>query len=388
MHYTFPTIETIDQVFPTVEGRKDFSVSVKEDYTVICYIMMADDTFPPIGGEHEHVAQIRRECRGIVFCNHTGKILRRPYHKFFNVGQVSEVAPSNVDLSKSHILLDKADGSMIAPFKTHRGQIVWGTKMCSEDFHERVEKFVACNPHYSNFVEHCIDFGMTPIFEYVAQTNRIVLEYEQEDLILTAIRENYSGRYVPFDEVGIPASITVIRSLPSYESVDKLLSYARDLSGIEGFVVRFDDGMMAKVKTEEYIKFHRAKEKILFDRHIVEMILDQSIDDVKSMLPPEDCDNLSVFESKFVMGVYAIVDKLIDIAVEIRFNGMTRKDFALAFKGDLTLRALIFTEWDSIFTGDINFFPELNRVILKHTNSNTNWESFRDRLLPGVVYNG
>ena len=48
MHYEFPIIRHINDVLPHVQENKSFIVAERDDYTVINYVMMGNDTFPPI----------------------------------------------------------------------------------------------------------------------------------------------------------------------------------------------------------------------------------------------------------------------------------------------------------------------------------------------------
>jgi hypothetical protein len=51
-----------------------------------------------------------RECRGIIFHKATGQMLARRLHKFFNINEMEETAPERLDMSRPHVLLEKADG--------------------------------------------------------------------------------------------------------------------------------------------------------------------------------------------------------------------------------------------------------------------------------------
>ena len=86
MNYKFPEIRTIDDVLPAIEGRKEFYVTDKGYYKVINYHVNLEDTFPEID-EQDPIPAVRRECRGIMFNTHSGRIIRRPFHKFFNLGE-------------------------------------------------------------------------------------------------------------------------------------------------------------------------------------------------------------------------------------------------------------------------------------------------------------
>lgn len=119
---SFPVITNISDVLGVIEGHKEFYVSDKGDYKVINYQVAFADTFPAIVSLGD---AIRRECRGIIFDN-DGEIIRRPYHKFFNFREKEET--STLELSRSHVVLEKLDGSMVAPFIVN-GEIIFGSKM-------------------------------------------------------------------------------------------------------------------------------------------------------------------------------------------------------------------------------------------------------------------
>ena len=205
MNYEFPLIRNISDVLPCIEGRDEFVVAEKEGYTVINYNVMMADTFPDVRtiivddiGVYSHHAALRRECRGIIFDSKTGDIIRRPFHKFFNVNEREETQDHVIDLSRPHRILEKLDGSMIAVF-AHEGKLIWGTKMVAQDFHELVEQFVKDSDiDYEGFCWELINSGHTPIFEWMHPQKRIVIDYGKEPtLTLTAIRNIVTGAYVP-----------------------------------------------------------------------------------------------------------------------------------------------------------------------------------------------
>ena len=138
------------------------------------------------------VAAVRRECRGIIFDTATGDIIRRPFHKFFNVNERDETQDHRVDLSRPHAILEKLDGSMIAPFLVN-GELIWGTKMGATDVAKPVEEFIKNNPQYLSFAEEAVHHGLTPIFEWCSRKQRIVLDYKEDQLVLTAMRNQITG---------------------------------------------------------------------------------------------------------------------------------------------------------------------------------------------------
>ena len=409
MNYEFPIINNISDVLPAIEGRDEFVVAVKEGYTVINYNVMMADTFPDVldssdlRANHDHYeienlhARIRRECRGIIFDTATGEILRRPFHKFFNVNEREETQDHVVDLSQEHRILEKLDGSMIAPFIVDDGilQMIWGTKMGATDVAKPVEKFVEEHSNYRQFAKFTIGRGYTPIFEWCSRKQRIVLDYREDQLILTGIRDMTTGRYMSHDLMEAHAEsyrIPVVRTWDiglhmDNKTMSSFVNYVRDLEDVEGFVVRFSDGHMLKLKCDWYVQIHKAKEKILQDRNIVELILDEKLDDVKAHLPQEDRDRLSQFESQFNLAVADVVYHLANDLSWIREDVIDRKTFALehAERYDQYMRALIFKNFEEL--DHAKYWADVRNTIRNNLTKTVKYEAIRDLWFPGVKYN-
>ena len=378
MNYEFPTITNISDVLPVIEGRDEFVVAVKEGYTVINYNVMMADTFDCI---------IRRECRGIIFDTATGDILRRPFHKFFNVNEREETQDHVVDLSRPHAILEKLDGSMIAPFYVN-GKMIWGTKMGATDVAKPVEEFVEAHPNYRQFAEYAIERGYTPIFEWCSRKQRIVLDYKEDQLILTAMRDMATGRYVAGSFLVISAenyNIPVVRQFEPQTDMKAFLEYVRDLEDLEGFVVRFDDGHMLKLKCHWYLQIHKAKEAILQDRNIVELILDEKLDDVKAHLPEEDRFELGRFEHLFNVEVASACMAIEGILEGIAIDGVDRKTFALEIAPNFNQfdRAAVFSCWDD----KTKVYDTVRNTIRNNLTKTVKYEAIREAWFPGVIYN-
>jgi RNA ligase len=381
MNYEFPIINNISDVLPAIEGRDEFVVAVKEGYTVINYNVMMADTFD---------CNIRRECRGIIFDTATGDILRRPFHKFFNVNEREETQDHVVDLSRDHNILEKLDGSMIAPFMVN-GEIIWGTKMGATEVAKPVEEFIATHPNYRRFAELELLRGYTPIFEWCSRKQRIVLDYKEDQLVLTAMRDMKTGKYVSRYLMLLTAdlfSIPVVRVFAPQTDMKEFIEYVRGMEDLEGFVVRFSDGHMLKLKCDWYVQIHKAKEAILQDRNIVELILDCKLDDVMAHLPAEDRDRLIVFEAHFNSAYADVVYMLANDLDWIREENIDRKTFALEHAKtyrDPYIPTLIFKNFDVI--DHVEYWNSVDDTIRKNLTKTVKYEALRDAWFPGVKYN-
>lgn len=197
MFYDFPLIEKLDDVLPAIEGRSEFIVAEREGFTVVNYVVAMDDTFPPVNDKN---SAIRRECRGIIFDQKTGIILRRPLIKFFNINEREETQLNNLNFNFPHKVFTKLDGSFIAPFEKglDSNNFCFGTKMGETDVSKQVENFVNKHPNYLKFSCWCIDNKITPTFEWTSRQQRIVIDYPEDKLTLIACRHMITGKFLEF----------------------------------------------------------------------------------------------------------------------------------------------------------------------------------------------
>jgi RNA ligase len=376
-------------------------VAVKEGYTVINYNVMMADTFPDIldafdlRANHDHYeienlhARLRRECRGIIFDTATGEIIRRPFHKFFNVNERDETQDHVVNLSQDHAILEKLDGSMIAPFIVN-GEMIWGTKMGATDVAKPVEEFITRNPEYIRFAEEAIENGWTPIFEWCSRKQRIVLDYFHDQLILTGLRHINEGQYATYaamELMGRAYAIPIVRQFEPQTDMKAFLEYVRVLKDLEGFVVRFNGGHMLKLKCHWYLQIHKAKEAILQDRNIVELILDEKLDDVKAHLPAEDRDRLTHFEIQFNVCVGIVVQDICDIMYDLTDRDVDRKTFAVEMAPQICpyMRPIIFKNFDGCTIEKV--FEDVRNTIRNNLTKTVKYEAIRDAWFKGVAFN-
>ncbi len=225
MKHKFPIITHINDVLPHLEGFDEFVVMEKDGYQVILYRMQISSSF----GDTESLEVskgdlIRRECRGMTF-DMDGNLIGRKFNKFFNVGERLETMISNVDLSEPHIILEKLDGSMIVPLVIN-DVLQWHTKAGDTIIGQMAGAYVerVKNINYNQFAFHCKHEGYTAMFEYCSRNNRVVLDYSKEQLILTAIRINETGEYLPYN---------MMVEVASRFGVPIVKGYKRDDSSIE-----------------------------------------------------------------------------------------------------------------------------------------------------------
>ncbi len=352
----FPIIQTIDDVLWAIEGKPEFVVVQRDGFKVINYLVNFHDTFPKIdldpldtATEDYLRAMILRECRGIKFLDN-GFIAARPYHKFFNLGERRdsslEVLRSFIEENADDLELnmaglirsDKLDGSMIHPIFLNDGFRLC-TKMGITDTSIAAEHFISSDParyiDYTAFFKECHDNAMTPIFEYLSpRDHKIVVNYKEENLILTALRDMTDGSYYDLD---ILKDILVsARNIPfnneidcDIEMLDKLSNFddIKAEEGVEGYVFDYN-GFKFKVKNDWYLIRHRLKESMSREFEIVQLILDNKIDDILANVDEDERVKLEEYSIKihqFINNHVVLLRVKLD---EVIYN-KTRKEIAL-----------------------------------------------------------
>lgn len=329
MKYDFPIINTINDVIPLIADRKEFIVAEKSWYDVVNYVITTPDTFPVVSTKED---AILRELRGVKF-HKDGTIAQRTYHKFFNIGEREETQANFIDFSNEHHIMEKLDGSMISPLysREHDGFRLT-TKMGITDVAMNAEVFVAGNPKYFRFFREMEAEGLTPIFEWVSPLNRIVIQYKSNNLILTAIRNKITGVYSSYEELldyGQKYDIPVVGVFGKVEDYISFAEKAKSEEDKEGYVIRFDDGHMVKIKNDLYLRMHKSKEIVANDRAIIELILGDHIDDIKPSLTKEDYERVGNIERIVAQTVDRLSSDLNKFYEE--HIHLDRKEFALHY---------------------------------------------------------
>jgi RNA ligase len=401
MNYQFPTINHINDVLPAIKDSPEFIVAQKDGYQVVNYVVATHETFPQVmtGGDprhqtlddvYDHLAAIRRECRGLVF-DMEGNLINRRYHKFFNVGEKDETQLDKIDWSRPHVILEKLDGSMVSPCMVN-GHLRWITKMGITDTSMEAETFVAKNPKYVTFANEMISIGLNPIFEWCSNKNRIVLDYPEDSLVLTAVREIVSGQYRSYkflEEHGNLHRIPVVvawRGAADKASSNTLMDIVRESENTEGIVVRFDDGHMVKIKSSWYVRIHKVKSLLGQERDVVALILNNELDDMLPILPKEDVEKIEKFSAELFRVLRIFAENLRLIVTEIP-KQMDRKTFALEKAPSMNQiwRGLIFQFWDKECDEHLTY-AAIVAMILKHCGSNASYAKIKEAFLKDVDY--
>ena len=412
MNYEFPRIEHLDDVRPAIEERNEFIIAERDWGYVVNYMVAMTDTFPPVledeywcpgckmplseavacGSqrcpEAVNLAAIRRECRGLLF-HKNGRIMARRLHKFFNVNERDETQFSVIDFTQPHVILEKLDGSMITPVVTDAG-IRWGTKMGLTDVAMGAEEFVARHPKYADFARGVIGRGFTPIFEWCSRKQRIVVDYPEDRLVLIAVRNTVTGEYASYEkllEYNNYHGIAVVKSYKgTAENMKSLMDETKESEGIEGWIIRFNDGHMLKIKGEWYVRIHKTKDNLTHEKNVVDLLVNEKMDDAKAFMMDDDRKRVEAFETEFWEGVASKVDKYDKYWMMVQASNLDRKAYAQNWmptikQQDPFAPQFVFGKFDGKDTRTM-----ILDAIRKNTNTQTKINGVRD-LWEGVQWN-
>lgn len=388
MHYKFPHIDHLDQVLQAIDGVDGFIVARRDWGTVVNYVQMGPDMFPEVhtsGGsasmreQQTRLKAIRRECRGLLF-SLDGKLVSRAFQKFFNVGERRETLIENIDLTRPHIILEKLDGSLIRALPIGNGYML-ATKMGPTIVAAQADPFVAARPNYDRFIRDTLSQGYTACFEWCSRKQTIVVDHPRDRLVLTAVRHTHSGEYMSYhqmQELAAEYDLDLVRAYAgTVANMEQLVHETHELEGEEGWIIRWDDGHMAKLKSSWYVRIHRAKDALLQEKNLIELMLTEKLDDVKAFLPQADLDRIEAYERQFWMGIQDTARGWQQAYMDVRQRfGNDRKTFALkhADRLDAFERNTVFKAWDK---PDFDWRAAVLDVIGKHLGSQTKVDEIR-----------
>lgn len=297
-------IRHINDVLPLIEGRKEFVVKRAADYTAIDYNVAFFDTF----------ADLRRgELRGLKF-HPDGEIMARPLHKFFNVGEREDTQPHLLDFEADHIIMDKLDGSMIHPAILRDGSLRFMTRMGITNVAEKAERHLT--PRMEEAIRDMLGSGVTPVFEFTAPDNRIVVKYLESGLTLLAARDTVSGDYAPrgyLQNAANAMGVPLVKVWPKPTSGAELIEMVRALVGAEGIVCQLACGLWVKIKGDEYVLMHKSKDSITREKNVLAILLDGLGDDIRPLLIEEDRAQFDAYDHRLGRAIVARAREVAEI---------------------------------------------------------------------------
>lgn len=239
------------------------------------------------------------ELRGLCFVENKGCSWERNLlmNKFFNINETNGWMYEDVKDKDIVSVTDKLDGSIISFVKFPNGKVCAKTRASFDSQQAKMaQKLYNENGRLREFLEKCIAQREVPIFESISPKNQIVLAYPKTDLVLLQVRTE-NGDYASQKIAAYANEFDIsCRGKSSKTIVIRVLTISlnkkkKNQEQIEGWIVTFDDGQMAKIKTNEYLCMNGQMDPGNFRLNVV-AILDGNYDDIISASTSRQRDEL------------------------------------------------------------------------------------------------
>lgn len=350
----FPNIQHIDDIYPFIANKDEFKIRRKNGLIVVDYVIQKENTFD---------TPEARECRGIKFWENTGDIAARPLNKFFNRGERSDLEEEWFD--SSFRMFEKLDGSLIH-FLPVGAEWRAMTKAGITDVSEKCEEEIGLSPKFFDTLTKYKD--ITFCFEYTSPNNRIVIKYDKPALTLIAARDKVNGAYYPLDPFAEELGVERVKECKG------TLEEVKSWLGAEGVVLVWPNGYRLKVKADDYVLKNKTKDNLGQEKNLLSLVLDDSVDDLSSILDAEDWQKVMEYHRAVWQGIKS-ASELVDSVVTQAKKCDDRKEAAEIIKSSLSgpLVPCGFQGLDGRDNTD-----SVVGIVRKHLSSSTKLENVRD----------
>ncbi|MBU9200382.1 hypothetical protein KTD31_03315 [Burkholderia multivorans] len=316
---------------------------------------------------HKHrTTDVVMESRGLILCAETLNIVRRPFARFFNIGE-APAYEADIDYARLEAL-EKADGSLVTlyfnqvsghwQFGTRGTPFATGKHRLGGRFYERIARAAGLDvlPGTPEFDERMslLDTSVTYLFEFIGPDNPLVTPYEKNELVLLGARWLDGEEYSPVEvaqllevlrslnwmmraprRYPIPLNLKSLSRPAQIEAIKLWVATAAEFKGLHEGVVCLDPvtGKRVKVKTPLYCAAHlQGWERAEADKGVLAI----SVSRVAELIVAGDADEFCLYFpdlapsiQKMAGQVEAFIDGLAPIWDEVK-DIEDQKAFAVA----------------------------------------------------------
>ena len=246
--------------------------------------------------------------RGLILDLDAEVVVATPFVKFFNYGEIESGSFSVVE--SEFTVTEKVDGSLgIMFYYADAWRVSTAGGFSSE------QAFWAMEWMQKNMPLDALDKTNTYLFEIVYPTNKIVVQYDFEGLVLLGIKDKYGLDYDPkFLEKEATHLGTRCAKIYDFFDMDSILKRAETLPlSEEGYVIRFKSGVRLKIKGDEYVRVHKIISMVTPLAIWESMLNGDDLEEIKKQLPEEMEKDYDVMVSIFLDKLAAFVQEVEDL---------------------------------------------------------------------------
>lgn len=184
-------------------------------------------------------------------------------------------------------------------------------------------------------------------------------------------------------EISCYYTIPLVKNHGIITDIYSFIEFVKTSSDIEGFVIRFNNGHMLKIKTEEYTLQHKALSQLVNEKDIWAIIIDDKLDDLLPLIAIEERERFIKFKKDLYIELDKTAERLNWIVIAAKDNlNNSKKRFALEGipQHDSTVRGLLFKIWDGEDARKVVY-----EYVRKNTSTSTTLDSVRG-LAGGIIW--
>lgn len=328
-------------------SKDPYNIKIKRDngFIILNYNQISSDFYNPIV----------KECRGIILEDGTYNPVCVPFFKFGNYG---EGYADKIDWKTARVQ-EKVDGSLIKLWwykdkwyvSTNsmidaKKAYINNNKSPYKNFHELFEEGFK---RYRNILNE-LDRDCTYMFELISPYNKIVVPYENIDIVHIGTRNNITLEELDID-IGIPKPKEYkFNSLEDCIEMSKKLPYDN-----EGYVVVDSKWRRVKIKSPAYVSVHRLINNELTDERVLDLIKENEHEEFLVYFP-EYKERFNSIERRYTQYIDN-VRKTLDEADTVKSSVSTRKEYA-SWALKQICPSILFMYYDNKISKDIKSIKE------------------------------
>ncbi len=191
-----------------------------------------------------------RACRGLILEKGTGKVVARPFPKFFNLGEMPETSVLVLP-DISYTVSEKLDGSLgiIYYYDGH-----WNMATRGSFNSEQAQKGLEILHTKYDVSSSSLFQGWTYLVEIIYPENKIVVDYGKEEKLVLLGGYSPNGHELHHTDMGATLAGMSIAKQYNYTIPEMIQLQQTMPKDEEGFVVRYSNGLRVKIKGVEYCR--------------------------------------------------------------------------------------------------------------------------------------
>jgi hypothetical protein len=185
--------------------------------------------------------------------------------------------------------------------------------------------------------------NMSLLFEWVSPNNKIIINYEEPELILIGAVYHDTMKYAKMDEIIQISKVLNVKHTEFFvldnEGFNNLIEKTKTDSTVEGWVIRIhNEQTLVKVKCDAYLLKHRLKNNVNIE-YLIDMWIDNgcsSINDFINYFKETYDEEITLWAMPLILKMFEKINELNNDINNIKNivknalnNKMNRKDFAI-----------------------------------------------------------